>query len=92
MKKTILITIATLAMTSAVANPYDNLGCAGCHGANGNSSIENYPNLAGQKATYLVKALTDFQSGDRSDPTMNAMAQMASGQEQEIADYLAAQK
>jgi cytochrome c553 len=91
MKKTILSAIAVLAMTSAVANPYDNFGCSGCHGANGNSSIEIYPNLAGQKAGYIVKALKDFQSGDRSDPTMNAMAGMAAGYEQEIADFLAAQ-
>lgn len=91
MKNTILAASAVLAMSSAIANPYDNLGCAGCHGPNGNSSIENYPNLAGQKASYLVKAIKDFQTGDRSDPTMNAMSQMAAGQEQAIADYLAAQ-
>lgn len=48
--------------------------CAGCHGANGISVAPNYPNLAGQKEQYLVKAMGDFKSGARKDPTMNAMA------------------
>ena len=48
--------------------------CAGCHGADGVSVAPNYPNLAGQKEQYLVKAMGDFKTGARKDPTMNAMA------------------
>ena len=67
---------------------YNNFGCAGCHGANGISNAPAYPNLAGQKAAYTAKQLVDFASGDRIDPTMNAMAGMVAGQEDDIAAYL----
>jgi cytochrome c553 len=96
MKKTILATatVATLllsGMASADAgkDAYNNFGCAGCHGANGISTMDAYPNLAGQKAAYTVKQLIAFKEGIRVDPTMNAMAAMVVGQEQAIADYLA---
>lgn len=47
--------------------------CVGCHGANGISDNPLFPNLAGQKALYLVKQLKAFKNGSRVDPTMNAM-------------------
>jgi len=49
--------------------------CVSCHGATGISSNPLYPNLAGQKAAYLLKQMRDFQNGDRNDPVMNAMLQ-----------------
>jgi cytochrome c553 len=48
--------------------------CAGCHGAQGISSNPLWPNLAGQQAGYLVKQLTAFRDGSRSDPMMTLMA------------------
>jgi len=48
--------------------------CAGCHGANGISSNNMWPNLAGQKEAYLVKQLKAFRDGTRKDPTMSSMA------------------
>lgn len=48
--------------------------CAACHGASGLSSIEAWPNLAGQKEGYLKKQLQDFKSGKRTDPMMGNMA------------------
>ncbi|NQY33960.1 MAG: cytochrome c [Alteromonadaceae bacterium] len=48
--------------------------CAACHGAAGISAVPMYPNLAGQKETYLAKQLKDFKSGTRKDPIMGAMA------------------
>lgn len=58
----------------AAAGKAKAAACAGCHGANGVSAVPNYPNLAGQKEAYLIKALKDFKSGARKDPTMSAMA------------------
>lgn len=59
--------------------------CAGCHGANGISASEAYPNLAGQHADYIVKQLKAFKnSTDRSDPVMGPMASGLS--EQDMAD------
>ncbi len=48
--------------------------CFTCHGANGISKVALYPNLAGQKEQHLIKALKAYQSGERADPTMKAMA------------------
>jgi cytochrome c553 len=67
---------------------YNVLGCIGCHGVAGKSTIGIYPSLAGKEASFIVKQLKDFQSGERENPTMNAMSQMAEGLEQELADYL----
>ena len=47
--------------------------CAACHGANGISSNDIWPNLAGQKQGYLVAQLKAFRSGKRSDPMMGPM-------------------
>lgn len=44
--------------------------CAACHGVAGVSPTELWPNLAGQKETYLAKQLTAFREGDRVEPTM----------------------
>ncbi len=99
MNKNLLLGSALLLATgvfSVQAGPtgqsmYNSLGCAGCHGAGGKSSVPAYPSLNGQHAAYTVKQMKDFQSGARKDATMNAMAPMAAGHEQEIADYLASQ-
>ena len=48
--------------------------CAGCHGPDGISANPLWPNLAGQKAAYLVKQLKAFRDGARQDPMMSAMA------------------
>ncbi|WP_077339124.1 c-type cytochrome [Pseudocolwellia agarivorans] len=59
--------------------------CAGCHGANGISASDAYPNLAGQHADYIVKQLKALKnSTDRSDPVMGPMA--AGLSEQDMAD------
>lgn len=48
--------------------------CASCHGVNGISSSDAFPNLAGQKAAYLESALKAYRSGTRKAPMMNNMA------------------
>ena len=77
----ILLSAALMTATSvaiaghgdAAAGETKSKTCAGCHGAAGLSAVPNYPNLAGQKEAYLVKAITDFKSKTRVDATMNAM-------------------
>jgi len=46
--------------------------CIGCHGAAGISNSPVWPNLAGQKAGYIVKQLKAFKSGSRKDPMMDS--------------------
>ncbi|MGV6806657.1 MAG: c-type cytochrome [bacterium] len=61
--------------------------CAACHGAEGISAMDMWPNLAGQKAGYLVKQLKAFRDGTRADPSM---APMAAGLTDQDIDNLAA--
>jgi cytochrome c553 len=48
--------------------------CAACHGAKGVAIAPNFPNLAGQSATYLYAQLKEFHDGQRTDPVMTGQA------------------
>ena len=52
--------------------------CAGCHGIGGYKTVfpEVYhvPKLGGQHAAYLVKALQEYKAGNRTHPSMRAIA------------------
>ena len=67
---------------------YNALGCASCHGANGVSNDESIPSLAGKDVEWIIQQLEYFQSGERQNSYMNAMAPMAEGFERSIAEYL----
>jgi cytochrome c553 len=47
--------------------------CGACHGADGISTNDMWPNLAGQKAGYLVAQMKAFRDGQRSNPMMAPM-------------------
>jgi cytochrome c553 len=47
--------------------------CSACHGPAGMGIAPNFPNLAGQSATYLYVQLRAFKGGQRSDPVMAPM-------------------
>jgi cytochrome c553 len=46
--------------------------CSGCHGDNVIPYVQIYPNLKGQKYTYLVKQLIAFKQNTRQDLFMQA--------------------
>lgn len=48
--------------------------CAACHGPQGVAIAPNFPNLAGQSATYLYVQLKTLKNGQRSDPIMSGQA------------------
>src|ERR1700720_1344047 len=52
--------------------------CAGCHGIPGWRTafpeVYNVPKLGGQHEAYIVKALQEYKSGERSHPSMRAIA------------------
>jgi cytochrome c553 len=50
------------------------LMCQTCHGLDGKAKIPEAPSLAGQSATYLVKALNDYRSGARKNDMMSLVA------------------
>lgn len=66
--------------------------CAGCHGADGNAPAPNFPRLAGQYESYLVKAIQDYQSGKRQNPIMQSMTQGLTEEDiRNLAAYYASQ-
>ena len=52
--------------------------CAACHGADGISTAEIWPNLAGQQRNYLAAQMRAIRDGDRVVPTMQPMVQQLS--------------
>lgn len=69
----LVVSGSALAAGDVAAGKAKSAQCAACHGAAGVSAMGMYPNLAGQQEQYLAKQISDFRSGARKDPTMNAM-------------------
>lgn len=62
--------------------------CAGCHGADGNSMVATFPNLAGQGERYLLKQLHDVKDGNRIIVEMSGMLNAYNDQQlEDIAAY-----
>lgn len=66
--------------------------CAACHGQTGEAIAPQWPNLAGQHASYLVHALEQYQSGARQDAVMGPLvANLSADDIADLAAYFAAQ-
>ncbi len=68
--------------------------CAGCHGIPGwrtaYPTVYSVPKLGGQHADYIVAALKEYKNGERSHPSMIAIAGSLSEQDMEdLAAYYA---
>jgi cytochrome c553 len=67
--------------------------CAACHGPSGNSSVPQFPVLAGQTARYLYLQLRDFKEGRRSEPTMEPFVKGLTREDMfDLAAFFAAQR
>lgn len=67
--------------------------CAACHAKDGISINLNWPNLAGQKETYLIKQLKDFREGRRGGEVMPDYTQKLSDQDiEDLAAYYSSLK
>jgi|SRR5450631_1873287 cytochrome c553 len=75
----------------AAAGGKKNQMCTGCHGIVGwrtaYPEVYKVPKIGGQHAAYIVKALQEYKSGERSHPSMRAIATSLS--EQDMADLAA---
>jgi cytochrome c553 len=103
-RKLIHATVAGLMLTAsassfatgdAIAGQQKNAMCQGCHGIPGYKtafpSVYNVPKLGGQHAGYIIKALQRYKAGERSHPTMRAIAAGLSDQDMaDLAAYYAA--
>lgn len=102
MKNTLLLalSLSLIGLTNAIAaegnvasGKEKTASCAGCHGEDGNSPADTFPKLAGQHASYIVKQLVAFKSGERKDAMMAALASSLSEQDmQDAAAFYASQK
>jgi len=66
--------------------------CVSCHGMNGITVTQLWPNLAGQQSQYLQKQLLNFKSGKRKSPIMSVIAQELTDKEiAAVAEYYSQQ-
>ena len=79
--------LTVMAKGDAKAGKAKSLTCQACHGLDGKSVAPDYPNLAGQYASYMEKALRDYRDGRRTNPIMAPMA--AGLSDQDIKDLAA---
>lgn len=78
---------------SAEAGQAKAVTCSACHGMDGNSLNPEWPSLAGQHESYLVKSLQSFKSGARQNVLMSGMALPLTDEDMvDLAAYFAAQK
>ena len=68
--------------------------CAACHGPDGNKpSAPDQPVLAGQYYDYLVRALSDYKSGQRTNGIMKGFAGQLSKQDiEDLAAWFSSQQ
>jgi len=96
MKKYIAVLVIGLSSISVVsAGDIDNgqalsASCVACHGSDGVGKADSWPNIGGQKETYLISQLEQFKSGERVDSSMNAIVGPLSTQDiEDVAAYYA---
>ncbi len=90
MIKTIAMMVAACALAGGVhaagdaeAGQAKAVQCGACHGVDGNSLIPNFPKLAGQHASYLLKQMQDIKSDARPVPEMIGQLDAMSDQDME---------
>ena len=67
--------------------------CTSCHGKDGIGVTPMYPSLAGQHASYIARAIQEYQTGYRKNPIMNGMvASLKPADITAIADYFSSLK
>ena len=88
----VLVSVQAFAKGDATAGQAKSAICAACHGMDGNSTVPNWPKLAGQHEKYLVRQVNLIKSGDRAVPEMAAITPGLSEQDvEDISAFFAAQ-
>ena len=83
-----LIALLLLALTAADAHAIDVAAgkakaeaCAGCHGDNGISQMENIPSLAGQPDQFIQWQLVYFRAGSRKNEQMQPIVEQLNNED-----------
>ncbi|PSU82356.1 cytochrome C [Photobacterium phosphoreum] len=93
---TLLFSITAVATETATETQFSqgkekSIICMTCHGVDGISTIDTYPNLQGQKQAYFIAALKAYKLRQRNDGLailMHAQADVLSDKDmQDIAFY-----
>ncbi len=90
-----LLALPTIAVSNgdAAEGQKKSATCTACHGETGLSVDPNYPNLAGQYQDYMIKALSDYRSGKRTNVIMANFAGQLSNQDiEDLAAWFSSQK
>jgi cytochrome c553 len=89
----VLASAGALAQTaSAEAGQAKSAICASCHGIDGNSVTPEWPSLAGQHESYIVRQLEAYRNGERQDAGMQNFAALLTQQDMhDIAAYFSSQ-
>jgi cytochrome c553 len=67
--------------------------CVACHGNDGIGIVPQYPNLVGQHADYIERALHDYKRGGRKNAVMTGFASTLSDQDiAQLAAYYSSQQ
>jgi cytochrome c553 len=89
---TVAWTGPVLAAGSKEAGQAKAATCVACHGSDGNSVNPEWPSIAGQHETYIVRQLTNFRDGERQNLLMSPMAMGLSDQDvEDLAAFFASQ-
>lgn len=73
-----IVSAAVMVAGDAAAGARRAASCASCHGVDGISPNDTWPNLAGQNAVYLSRILGAYKSGAQKDVVMTPLAQALS--------------
>ncbi len=91
--------LAAIAVPAAAASGDPEAGrkkstpCAACHGAEGVSPSDAFPNLAGQYPDYLETALRHYKNGKRRNPIMQGqVANLTPKDMMDLAAYFSTRK
>ena len=88
----LLVSLPVFAKGDAEAGQAKSAICAACHGMDGNSTVPNWPKLAGQHESYLTRQATLIKSGARMVPEMAGITPGLSEQDiEDISAYFASQ-
>ena len=88
-----MVPVSAFSAGNAAAGQNKSTVCHACHGPTGQSVQPIYPNLGGQHADYLAKALKDYRDGSRQNAIMSGFAANLSDADiEDISAWYASQK
>lgn len=85
-----LFASSILAKGSVEAGKAKTQTCVACHGPDGNSTVPNWPKIAGQHEGYLIKQLKEFREGEKGPRFEASMYAMVANLTDQDIDDLAA--